>query len=126
MGGSILCVEDDRIAREFLSKIIAINFPSQKVYAAENGKEGLELFQRVQAGIVLTDISMPVMNGIQMAREIHQLDPAVYIIALSAHNSLECPEEECDLLFTRHLAKPFLIQNLCDIIHQCLDQNGPA
>jgi YesN/AraC family two-component response regulator len=117
---SILCVEDEPITREFLSTILAMKYPGQKVLTAANGQAGLELFREIRADVVLTDISMPVMDGIRMAREIRLLNPEACIIALSAHSSLGCLPEDLDRLFTRYLQKPISTTHLCDAIDECL------
>jgi YesN/AraC family two-component response regulator len=114
---SILCVEDDPISRQYLCHIISIRFPGQKLHAAGNGQLALELFREFRADIVLTDISMPVMDGIRMAREIRALSPHTYIIALSAHSDLNCPPDEIEFLFDRHLLKPVDRRQLLEIIH---------
>ncbi|MEZ4600518.1 MAG: response regulator [Syntrophotaleaceae bacterium] len=117
---SILCVEDEPITRQFLSAIISMKFPEQKVYTADNGREGLELFMKIGAPIVLTDISMPVMDGISMAREIRSFNPEACIIALSAHNSYDCLNGDVDTLFNSYLRKPVSTQLLCDTISDCI------
>jgi len=119
---SILCVEDDATTREFLCTILSLKFPSHKVHAAENGLAGLELFRKTRAEVVLTDISMPVMDGIRMAREIRLLNPEAFIFALSAHSRPDCPQSDLELLFTRYLLKPINSKLLCDAIGECLDQ----
>jgi YesN/AraC family two-component response regulator len=117
---SILCVEDEPITRQFLSTIISMKYPEQKVYTADNGQEGLKIFREVGVDVVLTDISMPVMDGIRMAREIRQDKPQAFIIALSAHNSLDCQPEEQETLFNAYLRKPISGELLCDAIDQCI------
>jgi YesN/AraC family two-component response regulator len=114
---SILCVEDDPISRHYLCRIISIRFPGQKLHVAGNGLLGLELFREFRADIVLTDISMPVMDGIRLAREIRALSPHAYIIALSAHSNLNCPPDEVGFLFDQHLLKPVDRKQLIEIIH---------
>ncbi|BCR06518.1 hypothetical protein DESUT3_35870 [Desulfuromonas versatilis] len=115
---SILCVEDEPTTREFLSKIIAIKFPAQTIHTAENGQAGLEMFRKTRAKIVLTDISMPIMDGIQMAREIRRLEPDAYIVALSAHSRAEYPAQELEALFARYMLKPVKTRQLCEAIDE--------
>jgi YesN/AraC family two-component response regulator len=114
---SILCVEDDPISRHYLCRIISIRFPGQKLHMAGNGQLGLEIFREFRTDIILTDISMPVMDGIRMAREIRALSPHAYIIALSAHSDLKCPPDEIEFLFDQHLLKPIDRKQLIEIIH---------
>lgn len=119
---SILCVEDDAITREFLGTILSIEFPDQTVHTAENGQVGLEKFQKIDADIVLTDISMPVMDGIRMAREIRHIDPDACIFALSAHSHSDCQAEDIDTLFDQYLLKPINGKYLCNIVREYIDR----
>lgn len=116
---TILCVEDEPMTREFLNRIISVTYPDRKVHTAENGRAGLESFRESRADIVLTDISMPVMDGIRMAREIRLLKPDVCIIAMTAHGSLDLPRDEVDL-FDRHLLKPISRKCLRKTVDECI------
>jgi len=82
---ALLFVEDESHARDLLARVISMNYPGLQLYAADNGAVGLELFRRHNPDIVVTDISMPVMNGIQMAKEIKAIAPEVVIVAVTAH-----------------------------------------
>ena len=119
-GVSILLVEDESITREFLSQIIPMKVPSVNIHTAENGQVGLELFRKLKTDLVLTDISMPVMDGIQMARRIKNLKPEVGIIALSGHSSLEGQADNLDTLFVDYISKPIIIGQLCAVICECI------
>jgi len=121
---SILVVEDESITREFLSQIIKMKFPALRVLAAENGQAGLELFRKIETGLVLTDITMPVMDGIQMARQIRLDKPDVEIIALSAYSSLEGRADDLDKLFNGFISKPIMVRHLCKTIAGCVERNN--
>src|SRR5512140_3203493 len=83
---SILYVEDDPEARELVSSVLARKIRSLRLYTAENGEEGLALFREHRQDIVITDINMPVMDGIRMANEIKTLNPEALIIAVTAYS----------------------------------------
>jgi YesN/AraC family two-component response regulator len=123
---SILCVEDEPISRIFLGRIISMRYPGCEIHAAENGQTGLALFRDLRPEVVLTDISMPVMDGIRMAREIRLQDPGARIIAMSAHSSLESQTTDFDTLFNRYLLKPINGKELFAAIDDCLARNTPA
>lgn len=110
---SILYVEDDPTIRESLSSLIGLRFPSLKVLTAENGQAGLKLYKETRADLVLTDISMPVMDGIRMAREIRRLNPEASIFALSGHSYWP---DAYQSLFNRRIVKPFNSQHVCAAI----------
>src|SRR5689334_22709297 len=72
---SIMVVEDDTEALAVLKLMIAKKFPEAVIYAAENGRLGLELFKKRAADIIVTDVNMPEMDGIDMAAAIKSIKP---------------------------------------------------
>lgn len=83
---SILLVEDDENAREIVGSMLTMAFPDMQFYSAGNGKTGLDLFQAYQPDIVITDISMPEMDGIQLLGNILGRKPDTRIIVITAHS----------------------------------------
>lgn len=79
-----LFVEDNEEARRFTHELLERLFKS--VEAAKNGLEGLVFYNKNYYDIVITDINMFDMNGIQMAEKIREINPEQKIIAVSAHN----------------------------------------
>ncbi len=80
----MLYVEDEQETREFLSDSLALNYPDIELFVASNGADGLEMFRRHHPALVITDIKMPVMDGISMSVEIKLLRPRTVIVALTA------------------------------------------
>ncbi|HXE95668.1 MAG TPA: diguanylate cyclase [Dongiaceae bacterium] len=79
-------MEDEPEDREIVSGLLALKVSTLRLYIAENGKAGLALYREHRPDIVVTDINMPVMDGLWMGREIKLLNPEVIIIALTAHS----------------------------------------
>jgi excisionase family DNA binding protein len=67
---TVLIVEDDAIDRELLSHLVRKALPGARIEMAENGFQGLLLAGRVAPGVVVTDIHMPHMNGLEMIRQL--------------------------------------------------------
>jgi YesN/AraC family two-component response regulator len=82
----VLYVEDDDDARDSTTRILQRFMNNLRI--AKNGKEGLELFEQRSEYIklVITDISMPIMNGLEMLKQIKKTDPKVHAVVISAHN----------------------------------------
>jgi PAS domain S-box-containing protein len=83
----ILYVEDDEALQQELTLLLSDIF--ETIILASNGKEGLEAFKKEPYDLVITDIRMPVMDGIKMIEEIRQINPKQPIIVTSAHNEVE-------------------------------------
>ncbi len=79
----ILIVEDQESMRDLLS-IFLTNNCGYYCFLAENGKQGLKLFQKELPSLIITDIEMPVMNGKEMIRKIRRLSFQVPVIFMSS------------------------------------------
>lgn len=101
---SVLYVEDDReIAKtliHYLSKLF------KEVVYAQNGEEGLELYKQYQYDIIITDIMMPKMNGLEMSHEIKKIHPAQNIIVVSAYAEIENFIESIKIGIDGYIIKP--------------------
>ena len=81
---SLLLVEDDDDSRQLLVDILSRKFPEVTVYSANNGRTGLNLFITHTPNVIITDINMPEMSGVQMADKIRAIKPDAKIIVLTA------------------------------------------
>lgn len=79
---SLLYVEDDASLRNIYTKILTLAV--EKVIVAPDGLSGYEIFQKHRPDIILTDIRLPVINGLEMISKIRQIDKDVRVIILSA------------------------------------------
>jgi diguanylate cyclase (GGDEF)-like protein len=102
---SILYVEDEKSIREGYAK--ALHRLCDKLYVAENGKEGLKLYKKHKPDIIISDIKMPVMSGIEMVRAIRQINPdECCIIFTTAHSDNAYLFEALELQVNGYLLKP--------------------
>ena len=77
----ILVVDDERIIIELLEDML----PSHKVVSATDGREAIEKYRELKPDMVLMDIRMPVMDGIESIKEILKMDPNAKILAVTAY-----------------------------------------
>jgi len=99
-----LYVEDDDVIRESFSFMLKRYF--KEVFIAENGEIGLEMFKKKNPDIIISDIRMPVMDGIEMAKHIKKIDPNAYIIFVTAFSDVEYLKAALDLGVEGYLTKP--------------------
>jgi CheY-like chemotaxis protein len=106
-GKRILLVDDQREVREAIK--LLLSFDEHEVTEAANGQEALNIFEKGSFDLILTDYSMPVMRGDELARHVKATAPAQPIIMLSAYAAnLERTGLPVDAL----LGKPFTIDDL--------------
>jgi DNA-binding response OmpR family regulator len=107
---SILYIEDDDITREQLSQFLR---PQCKVlYIATDGQEGLALYKQFEPDIVITDIEMPDLNGLEMAKEIRKTSLSTQIIIITAYTKPEYLMEAVNLQLIQYLVKPISLKKI--------------
>jgi diguanylate cyclase (GGDEF)-like protein len=117
---TVLYVEDDSSIRDLVTFVLGQKFPELTLLAAENGQEGLALYEAKRPEIVLTDIRMPVMDGIRMAREIRKLDREARIIILTASSDTKRLLEAIDVGVNQYVLKPIDTEKLQAAVEHCL------
>ncbi|TEX86219.1 response regulator transcription factor [Campylobacter sp. CH185] len=113
----ILVVEDEIKTRESLINVLSERF--SKVIGAQNGDEGLKKFKKFKPDLVITDIAMPIMDGLDMAREIKEISDDVPIVVLSAYSEKERLLRSIDIGIDKYLIKPIDIEELFKVL-DCL------
>ncbi|MEA3512085.1 MAG: response regulator [Campylobacterota bacterium] len=107
---TILYVEDEAGIREQLSKFL--NYFAKELFVAKDGQEGLELFKKHKPDIVVSDIKMPNMNGIEMALAIKEINPKQHIIFTTAHSESGFFMEAIDMQVDGYILKPINLEKL--------------
>ncbi len=119
MALTILLIEDTEDLGENIRDVLTME--GHKVVWALNGKLGIDAFHQVKPNLIITDIIMPLMNGLEVVREVRNVEkqtntPSVPIIILSAKAT---PEDQAEGLATGaniYLKKPCSIEQLKDAI----------
>jgi len=101
---NLLYVEDDITIRPIFERFLKRKV--QNLFVAEDGLEGYEMFMELKPDLILTDIKMPKMNGIEMARKIRETDKNIPIIVLSAHSESDFFVEAIEAGVSGYLMKP--------------------
>ena len=117
---TILYCEDEADLRNITSDVIK-QF-TKKVYLAENGKIGLELFKEhaSEIDIIITDVNMPEMNGLEMSKEIKAINHNIPIIVATAFSNSSYLLEAIELGIDKYVLKPIDMKKLFTVITQSL------
>ncbi|MFW5778203.1 MAG: response regulator [Bacteroidota bacterium] len=117
---TILYVEDQDDVRLFLHKILSRHYTH--VFLAKNGKEGLDFYRENKPDIIISDIKMPVMDGLSMSSRIKETDPNAKIILTTAHSDMEYFIQSIDIGINQYILKPIDREKLFNAIKICADQ----
>jgi CheY-like chemotaxis protein len=112
---SVMIVDDETAMRE----ILKIMLRDYKIIEASNGKEAVELYKKEKPDLVLMDIMMPVMSGIDAVKEIKKIDPNAKIVAITAYASTK-GEKAIEVGVDRIVRKPFTRKEILKIVEEYL------
>jgi PAS domain S-box-containing protein len=116
---SVLCVDDEPVNLDILKLILASRIDT--MYVATNGQEGYDLFLEHRPDIVMSDLVMPEIDGLDMSRMIRAIDPKVPIILLTGCIAIDSLIKAIDNGITQFLPKPILKDNLLNAIARCYE-----
>lgn len=112
LGGNlaVLYMEDEKEIRQQVEEILKNFFGS--VTTAQNGKEGIELFEKHNFDLVITDIQMPHKTGLEAAREIKEIKPGTPVVVTTAYSDVHFFITSIELGIDRYILKPISMPNL--------------
>lgn len=118
----LMLVDDEDIVRhQVINKIDWEQYGFEIVCEAENGNEALELFEAHKPDVVITDIKMPFMNGLELAEKILEKYPFTKIIILTGFDEFEYAKKGIDLHITNYVLKPVSSKELIKILTDVKD-----
>jgi two-component system, cell cycle sensor histidine kinase and response regulator CckA len=119
---AILLVEDDDAVRRSTTKLLgALGY---RVEAACNGVEALERWDRLDVDLVLTDLSMPIMGGAELAKRLRERAPDLPIVFMSGNLDVDELREQIEHGRARFLQKPVSLRELAQTTREALDAAG--
>jgi DNA-binding NarL/FixJ family response regulator len=125
MKARILLADDHEIVRKGIKSLLDGQFPWEVCGEAENGREAVDKVLNLHPDLVILDLSMPVLNGIEAAREIRRLAPSTKIVIFSMHDSARVAEEAKNAGADAYLAKTAHFNTLQQTIAGLLGQLQP-
>ncbi len=113
---TLLVVEDDQYAHKFFQNILKNKV--KEYYEAQNGEEGLKIFKNKNPDIIITDINMPILHGIDMIKEIKKIDSEKNIVIISMHDSKSILLDAIELKIDYFIKKPIDIVALLEKLNK--------
>ena len=117
---TLLYAEDDPESRKNYAFVLEEYFST--VYIAENGREALELYYEKKPDVMLLDISMPFINGLEVAKSVRTENKEIPIIMLTAHSEQEKLLTAIPLGLSEYLLKPIDNKNLIEILLKVISE----
>lgn len=114
---SILIVDDAKFMREFLTAQLSNEYD---IITAKNGKEGVSKYEESEPDVVLLDINMPKLHGVDALQRILKINNQAKVIMLSVEDSYEVIEDCKKYGAIDYIIKPFSMDNLYQSLHIAL------
>lgn len=118
----LLIADDEKYDRESITHILSMSFKDQlDINEAKNGREAIEISERVRPEIIIMDIKMPGINGLKAMVEIRKFLPSAYFIILTAYDYFDFAVEAVKNNVKEYILKPFSRNELTEKIKVGID-----
>ena len=115
---TLLCAEDNTLSRNMICEYLEDDF--KEIYEASDGEEALKVYEEKKPSIIISDLNMPKMNGLQLIKKIRQTDKETPIIMLTAYTDTEYLLEAIELNLIKYLVKPLNEEKLDEALEICM------
>ena len=117
----ILIIEDEAAIRRVLNKILTEENKGYEVFEAEDGLAGLEIIKKEDFDLVLCDIKMPKMDGVEVLEAVKKIKPEIPIVMISGHGDLDTAVNTMRLGAFDYISKPPDLNRLLNTVRIALD-----
>jgi DNA-binding NtrC family response regulator len=118
----ILIIEDESAIRRVLKKIISEENENYEVEEAEDGLQGLEMIMNNDYDLVLCDIKMPKMDGVEVLQKVKKIKPEIPMVMISGHGDLDTAVNTMHLGAFDYISKPPDLNRLLNTVRNALDR----
>lgn len=115
---TILYAEDEENIRQNISD--TLSYYVKEVIQAKDGKEAWDLYKERSPDVVVSDILMPVMNGIKLVEKIRESDVDIPIVMITAHTEKDYLLSAVNLQLERYLVKPVTLSDILNALFTCV------
>jgi len=116
---TILVVDDERGVRESFNMVLKDHY---QVLMAENGSEAIDIFSKNYVDLVLLDIRLPDVDGVDLLRKLKETDPGVEIIMVTAVKSIQIAVQAIKSGAYEYIIKPFDVEEVLTVINRALEK----
>ncbi len=102
--GTVLLVDDEAHIRKYVGLILK-QLGSPTIYEATNGVEAVETYSRVNPDLVLLDVNMPIMDGIETLKKLKEIDPGCIVVMLTSLANRQTIDQAVDLGASNYIRK---------------------
>jgi DNA-binding NtrC family response regulator len=122
----ILIVDDDETIRSVLTTLLREE--GYLVQTAENGRQALEVLDRIDCAVLLTDLMMPIMDGLELARVLRDQDIEIPVVVMTAVGALS--PRALEMGATAYIEKPFdfdsLLETVGDVVQEARESHSSS
>lgn len=118
----ILVVDDEEGLRDALSRLFEDE--GYTVISAESGEQALEMLQQTRVDLILTDMRMPGMSGIELLKEVRETHGNIGVIILTGYGEIESYIEAMNFGAMEYVSKPFRVNELKFIVSKILQESS--
>ena len=115
---NILIADDEKIEGEGIRYLLPLEKGERRTFEAANGKQAMQILRTENIDMILTDIKMPVMDGLELARRAKELFPEIRIVIFSGYNDFTFAQEAIRYGVTDYILKPVDPDNFHEIIEK--------
>ena len=124
MGARILIVDDERALVSLLEEILRLDYPDAAVDGVNSGEEALSYLARGRYDLIVADLRMPGLDGLDLVKGVRYLDPSVPVVLMTAYGSSAVRSEALELGVSCYLSKPFGTDEFLQAVRKCLVGQG--
>jgi DNA-binding NarL/FixJ family response regulator len=120
---TVLLADDHKVVRKAFRKILELEEDLEVVGEAKNGHEAIAMAKKLRPTLVLTDVTMPLLNGLQATRQIIKAAPATKVLMLSVNSDEAYIIEAINSRAKGYLIKPTAANHVCEAIREIHNGN---
>lgn len=117
---TVLYAEDEEGIRKNIAD--SLSYYVKEVIEASNGQEAYEMYDQARPDIILTDIHMPILDGIEFVKKVRQEDSQTPVVMITAHTDKKYLLDAVELKMEKYIVKPVDIDALFDVLEKCVEQ----